>query len=899
MNPGAAREALKVLGRTVGWLARQDFRNAGQARYVEATLRPWVEKAGSGEDEVAAAFRAFGETLAGFDGAAEEERRVRAARMAASLDSLRALVGEGDSPVMSEARAVLVLDGAPAILPERVPVAVPEPITPAAVVADVVQQRPEDESPRRGRRRRGRREDAPPQAAEPAPEVTAAAEPPPPPKVVAPEPPPRPTFPLGHPDDSGATLDSLGVLEAAEVELLVAAGIHNVAELMLTAPTSIERAGERWIPGVSPEGPVIVRGRVAHRFTRVRPGVRRFELRLTHERGDMLCRWVGAGPIEARHATAGSDLGVAGTFESNADTNILVDGEPLGVDGRGGDWVPVYGIAGIADTRVRAAVRAALRRYTESIADHFAPEMIDRLKLMPLAFALRDAHFPSNTSRRGKARLAFDELLQVQLGIALSQAHSGRERGTALHVCHGLVAQALGMEGWHLSDAQETAFDEVRRDLRSGHPMARLLQGEVGAGKRHVAHAAMIAVAESKLQAVWVAPDALTAENRFLFAEGTFRAAGIEPLLFTTTPTRTQLEDLKKGEIRVIFGTPAFLREPPALRKLGLVVVEADGAHGLPDLAPLEAQIQRPYVLVLTPAPVATAVALHVYGRLAMTVVASAATAGVETLVCTAERRPEAYAAGRQAIEDGRQVVIAFPVMGDRDLLSPSEARRLAEVLARDEFPGARIGIFNGAMSREERFRAYEDFLHRRSDVLLATTYLEHGPGVPNAAVMIVEHAEQFDLVRLHRLRAHVVGGWHPGRCFYVLGADPDPAAKFAIELLEKETDGFRIAELDLKHRGAAKVLGPQAAGKPLFAWADPVTDRESLLRARQEAFRLISQDAGFRRRSNRALVWLLRNRFGEDVLPDGPGAPVGGAPVAAPSGDAQANARRKRRRRK
>lgn len=704
---------------------------------------------------------------------------------------------------------------------------------------------------------------------------------------------------LGHPDHTGVPVSELGVFSAEEVAALTAADIEDVAALLLRAPVATERAGDRLVSGVAPTGPVIVRGIVRARCTRFAAGSRRYEVRLQGERGAVVCRWGEASP-ELRAVPAGFELGVAGRWEpgegDEAEGGVLpgvvYDAEVLGIDGRGGDWFPRYDIDGVADARVRQGIRVALKRFADALVDHLPPELIERHKLIGLGAALRDAHFPSNVSRKGRARLAFDELLQVQLGVALMRQRQGRERGTPNAALHGLLAQALSMAGWQFTDAQESAMDEIRRDLRRSQPMARLLQADAGAGGHDVLAAALITVAEGKHQALVLCPDALTAEHRYFFAETLLRNAGLEPLLLTGPARGAAAEAIKKGETLVVFGTHALAADPPAFRKLGLVVLEEHANFGGVDLAKLE-ESGRPDLLVYTPTPVPAAVALSVYGHLALTTLPAPAPQ-VEMTVFGAEQRADAYAIAREAIERHNQVLLVFPLLRGTDLLASSEARRMAETLRETAFPGARISIFHGALSKEERFRAFDDFQHRRADVLLATTYVESGPVIPNASVVIIEHAQEYDLMRLHELRALVGQGARSGRCLLILGSEPEPHVKARIESFCRESDGWQIAELQGAEEGSEELPG--------FNWAEPAKDRELLIRTRQDAVRLLAVDPGLKRRVHRALLAQVRTRLGEDVSLDGEpdrpataaGAPGGSAAVAAAQ-----NARRKRRRRR
>lgn len=897
--------ARDALGRSLSWIAA----HPGRARFVEATLGRHAARIAEPE---------LVEALGGFDADDADGQALRVSRMRALLERLGAPAVE----LPSEARVLLLPPDLASDLPPRPPpapvVVLPEPSAEPVEVEAVAGDRAREERPepaerrergergerrdreeRRGREERGerrgreerrddrrdreeRREDRKERAEEPRPEprVEARVEPPP-------EPPPPPTFPLGHPEGSGVGIDSLGVFGPEELEALAAEGLESVADLLQRAPTGVVRAGERWVDGVNPDGPLLVRGRILGRYTRFSAGFRRRELRLDHGRGLIACRWLDEFPVEVRRHGPGEEIGLTGRFELGDEGALLYEGEPLGIDGRGGDWFPTYGLPGVADARMRAGVRAALRAHDAQIADHLPPEVIERNKLMPLSQALRDVHFPPNTSRKGRARMAFDELLQIQLGIALLRARPQRERGIGHTVSHGLVARAFSTLGWYFTDAQEAAFDSIRRDLRRSAPMERLLQGDVGSGKLGVVRAVMTVVAEERQQVFFCAHDAQAAETHWLFSGDWFRAAGIEPLLLTGPPTRTQAEALRKGETLVVFGTHQLYKQPPECKKVGLVVVEQQSGHGVPELGAFEGA--RPDLLVTTPTPVPALLSLTVYGQLAMTVLGPAAVHGVDVHVLDSTRRVEAYTAAREALARGEQVILAFPVNRGQDLLSPWEARRLGEALSQEALPGARVVLFNGGITREERFRAYEDFQHRRADVLLATATIEDGPIVPNASVLLVEQADKLDLVRMHRLRNHIAAGYRRGKAFFIRADDAFPEGLSALELIDKESDGFRIADLDLSRRGAAEVLGEGAEDVPRFSWSDPAHDRDTLQRARTEAFRLLAADPGLKRRVNRGLLGVVRSRFGEEAFAEG----------APPPEAATGGGRRRRRRRR
>jgi len=939
-----ALDALSVLDRTVTWLGRSPD-NVAAARYTEPTLARWITIAEAADAGLAEGLAALRASLDGFDLADADARAARVDQLRLHLDGLLARVGPAAAAEV-QPRARLLPEGVADARP--LPAAPPPPtvthtvvnLVPAewspgegaeapgteapasrgdggAVRADRSErpdrpERPERAHGERGERgergargergergeRGGRRDRRGRDGREPVDATAVGAErsedTPRPVEEVRrpPQPPPEPpSYPLGAPEGTGAPLASLGAFEPAEVELLAAAGVVTVADLLLYPPVAVDRAGERFIPDALVAGPVIVRGTVAGRVTRLVPAGRVYQFHLVTDRARVRCAWSGTPPADVRAVAAGAEIGLAGTVEIDDDGPVLREPELLGVDGRGGDWLPRYDVPGLPDPRMRAGIRAALKRHLDTLQDHLPAEVIDRARLMPLSAAVRDVHFPSNASRRGRARLVFDELLQVQLGVALLRRGPGRERGTANPVVHGLVARAMGLEKWQLTDAQELGFDDLRRDLRRNQPMARLLQGEPGSGVDLLVRAALLVVAGGQHQSLYLAPDALTAENRYLFSEQMLRAAGVESVLLNGTGSRTALEALKKGETMVAFGTHALLQELPAFRKLGLVVVEEHGgsygAHQAVDSLPV-----RPDLLVVTPTPVATTVALTVYGHLAVTSLGPGPGAGATARVVPAAERERAYAAIREAIEGGRQAMLVFPLVRGQDLLSPSEVRRLAEMLVADHLPGARIGIFNGGMSREERFRAYDDFAHRRTDLLIATSYVEQGPPLPDVSVLVVEHALMMDLTRLHQLRGHVAGGFKHGSCLLVVGDDATPEALASMEAFCGESEGAHIAEIDLAARGVDTFLGERAASAPQFRWARPAEDREVLLRARAEVVKLLQLDPGLRRRAHRALLNLVRARVGQDVGGEAAGgetvergAPTAPAPAARGGG--------------
>jgi len=431
--------------------------------------------------------------------------------------------------------------------------------------------------------------------------------------------------------------------------------------------------------------------------------------------------------------------------------------------------------------------------------------------------------------------------------------------------------------------------------------MVRLLQGDVGTDKSSIALMAAVLVAASSAQVAYILPDDMAAERRYLFSEGLLRSVGIASMRVTGAPDRGQLDALSRGNCQVVFGTKALLDAKPEWKRLGLVIVEERTEYGTVNPTELVEKGPAPDLLVITDTPIPSSLALTIFGEYEVSIVGRDGPTHVASESHSVDARAEAYATAREEVERGRQAYVCFPVGDEGDLLGTEDALRFAEALQQDAFPGARIGVYCASMSGEDRLRVFDDFRQRRIDVLVCATYIEEAPVVSNATVMVIEHADRHDLIRLHRLRGHVAHGLRPGCCVLIFSDDPSDEGRARVAQVIEEQDGFRIAEIDLQDRGASAVLGNRAEEVPSFSWTDPVKDRELLLRAREESFKLVRQDPGMRRWAEFGRA--IRTRWG-DWLGDGfpepsEGRGSRGGSRGAPDGQGGRRRRRRRRRRR
>ncbi len=731
---------------------------------------------------------------------------------------------------------------------------------------------PEAEESSRGggrRRRRRRRRDARGEA----PRQEEAA-------VQAP-PPPKPRFLLGDPAHTGGSVSELDGMQTEWTESLAASGILTIEDLLLTSPREqaklslLEADSELPEPGT----PVAICGEVAARWLKISPDCRVQTALLQVGDRQFQCRWDAPMP----GLDLSGEVTLAGVLELEGETLTLQNAVPWRSDSRGVVRVVHYGIKGVEEAVFVRLVRQALDRYVPELVDPI-PEGTRKMgRVQDLRRSLREMHLPTSGLSVGPTRLLFGELFLQQLAAAVKE--KVRLKGMRHTIGHEKVAQLQLQFDLQLGDSQEKAFDEIRRDLRSARSMTRLLQGDVSSGKALVALLSAVVVAEGKSQVLFLAPDALAAEHRALFAEPLLRAIGLVSQLVPDAASTAQVDGIRRGETDIVFATHAMLEAGlPEFKKLGLVVVEERSNFGVVKRDMLQQGKHQPDLLVVTSVPIPSSLAFTLFSDHEISLIDREDEGSVETHVLSPEIREEAYETIREFVSMGRQAYVVFPLRNGTDVLDRERGMLLVSAMSQEAFPGARVALYHGSMSREERYRVFEDFQHRRIDVLLSTTAIEDAPEVPNAAVVMVENADHFDLIRLHRIRGHVSVGAVPGQCFYVVSADPSEEGLAVVSLVAGEEEGFAIAEQDRAMRGDAALLGDHAGDLPPMRWADPTRDRKMLLRARRAAFELLGRDPQLRQRAHRDLALRI---FGER-----PPEPQG-----SKSGGGRSGGRRRRRR--
>jgi ATP-dependent DNA helicase RecG len=513
---------------------------------------------------------------------------------------------------------------------------------------------------------------------------------------------------------------------------------------------------------------------------------------------------------------------------------------------------PVYPLTtGLTARPLLKAIRAAVA-LAPTLPEWLDPALQRRESFPAWQAALAAAHAPAGTadllpSSAARRRLAYDELLANQLALGLVREHQRRLPGRKLTGSGALIDKVTAGLPYHLTGAQRMALAEIAGDLKSEHRMLRLLQGDVGSGKTVVALLAMLIAVESGAQAALMAPTEILARQHFATIAPLAEAAGISVALLTGRDKgkarEATLAKLAAGEIQIALGTHALFQEDVAFHDLAVAVIDEQHRFGVHQRLNLATKGKGVDVLVMTATPIPRTLMLTAYGDLDVSRLTEKPPGRqpIDTRALPLERLDEMIQAVARAIKGGARVYWVCPVIEE------SETGDLAAAVDRaaqlKQLFGDRVGLVHGRMKAAEKDATMIAFAAGALDILVATTVIEVGVDVPEASVMVVEHAERFGLAQLHQLRGRVGRGAARSSCLLLYHAPLGEAAKARLNILRDTEDGFRIAEEDLRLRGAGEVLGTRQSGMPTFRLADLAAHHDLLDIARDEAKLILSRD--------------------------------------------------------
>ena len=641
-------------------------------------------------------------------------------------------------------------------------------------------------------------------------------------------------------------MDTLPGVGAGLKKKLATLGLRTVGDLLRHRPRRYEPAAQELpISQLFGEEEVAISGEI--RWVKVRR-VRRLaitEALVADATGQIKATWFNQ-PWLADQLPPGTRVRLRGQLGRHG-FNVRshdVDGQAATAD-----FAPVYPASEeVSVKKLRELVRAVLP-YARDLPDPLPAELKVARALPQRADALAAIHFPESEAEgeRARRRLAFDELLVLQLGLLRRGRGEEDAVAPALGEPGELVARYRSLLPFTLTEHQEGAIAEIDADLVRTVPMQRLLQGDVGSGKTVVALYALLRGVESGRQGALMAPTETLAEQHFLTVEGICAELGVGCVLLTqSSATKETRAAIASGDAKIAVGTHALIQQAVEFRDLAVAVVDEQHRFGVEQRRAL-AEGRSPHVLHMTATPIPRTLALTVYGDLQVSEIAKppANRKPIVTAWVGAERSSEAYERLRKHLDAGRQAYVVCPLIEESETSEARAAEAEADRLRRAELADYRVGLLHGRLRPADRRELMASFKAGELDVLVATTVIEVGVDVPNATIMIVQEADRFGLAQLHQLRGRVGRGSEQSYCLLVSRPKEEltDAAQARLQALVDSTDGFELAEIDLELRGEGQLLGTRQAGLSEFKFTRLRKDRALLEEAREAAIALLDYE--------------------------------------------------------
>jgi ATP-dependent DNA helicase RecG len=662
-------------------------------------------------------------------------------------------------------------------------------------------------------------------------------------------------------------LKGVGPRRAAD---LANAGLVTIEDLLYRFPIRYEdRSRLQPIASLKPGQHASVAGRILScglRSTR-RPGFKIFEALLNDSSGALRLTWLNQPYLRDVFA-AGQHVVVYGAVEMKGGGGLQItnpqyeivddeDGETLHT----GRIVPVYEKIGAVTPKIqRRLVHDALQKLPTDLPDYLPEGVRIRNGYPSRGAALLAMHFPPEDAAidalnlfatPAQQRLIFEEAFLFQMGVLARRRFAASEqKAAAVRVDDRIRESARKVLPFRLTAGQKAALKQIVDDMQRPHPMNRLLQGDVGAGKTIVALLAALVAMENGLQAAFMAPTEILAEQHFMNLSRLLRDSRFRVALLTgstgAAARRQQLAEVEAGTIPLVVGTHALVQGDVRFAQLGLVVIDEQHRFGVVQRATLRAKGLHPDVLVMTATPIPRTLALTLYGDLDVSVIRDTPPGRlpIKTAAKPESRRDDVYQFVRGQMDAGRQVYVIYPLVEESAKVDVKAATEMADHLANEIFPAYRVGLLHGRMKADAKDRVMKAFAAGELQMLVSTTVVEVGVDVPNASVMIVEHAERFGLSQLHQLRGRVGRGREQSYCFLLYQYPLSEDARDRLKAMTDTTDGFEIADRDLRLRGPGDFFGTRQAGMPTFRLIDLVRDRQLLDRAQEEAARWFASTA-------------------------------------------------------
>ena len=656
--------------------------------------------------------------------------------------------------------------------------------------------------------------------------------------------------------------------------LLEKRDIRTVEDAMYLLPLRYEdRRQLLTISSLRPGQSVVFSGSVlSAEATTTKSGRRVFEVLVQDATGSIVCKWFNANAVWMKRTWKVGRVGIfsgeVSQYGYQREVNhpdpewlpeggglqSLVTSDPANF----GRIVPVYPLTeGIHQKTMRRVMREVIDGFLPNI-DSVVPAELCPAEFPPLREALGQVHAPppeadladlNSGATPAHQALAFDEFFFWELGLARKKFGVALEEGIAFQVTHRFTKELVRLLPFELTAAQRRVLAEIKTDMMAPHPMHRLVQGDVGSGKTLVALMAALIAVENDYQVAIMAPTEILAEQHWHTIHRWCAWMGLEVTLITAAlkgkDKKEALGRIADGSARIVIGTHAVIQEKVEFSRLGLGIIDEQHRFGVLQRGILKKKGINPDILVMTATPIPRTLAMTLFGDLDLSVIDEMPPGRIpiKTQVFFESRRTQLYDIIRGEVNLGRQVYIVYPLVEESEKTDLKAASQMADHLQTDIFPDFCVGLLHGRLSPAEKEAVMASFTSCKFDILVSTTVIEVGIDVPNATVMVIEHAERFGLSQLHQLRGRVGRGKEKSYCILMTSGKLSEDGEKRLRVMESTGDGFRIAEADLEIRGPGDFLGTRQAGMPDFRVANILRDGALLEKARRAALDLLAMD--------------------------------------------------------
>ncbi|UCD27899.1 MAG: ATP-dependent DNA helicase RecG [Planctomycetota bacterium] len=673
--------------------------------------------------------------------------------------------------------------------------------------------------------------------------------------------------------------------------LLASLDIRTVGEMIEYFPfRHAEQGRPQAIETLQLNEPATIVGIVDSVYKRGGFGKPTVNIKLSDGTGTMRATWFNASFISDKLAR-GQVLrlfGTVGEYDGLAQLNNPSI-EWLDPDDDPATWdyskiVPVYrATKGLPSQQIARLIDTALAEALPAIKETLPQSICDNRRLLSRTEAIEQMHHPSSMSNLtpSRHRLAYEEFFMMQLAISLQRRWSTTYAKAPKLPTNNRIDQRIRQRfPFNLTDAQNRVINDITADIAAERPMTRLLQGDVGSGKTVVAlYAALVAVANHRQCAI-LAPTEVLAAQHFNNIEKYLEGSQVNRCLLTGKTPKAQrdkmLQAVVDGKMNLIVGTQALLEQKVRFTSLGLVIVDEQHKFGVSQRATLRGKGNDkskshahlvPHYLVMTATPIPRTLSMTVFGDLDVSIIDELPPGRqtIHTQIIKPKDETGAWLEVRRRIADGDQAYIVYPLVEESDVFDLKAATVEVDRVKRNSLPGARVGLMHGRMKKNEKQKVMHEFTKGKLDALVSTTVIEVGIDVPNATIMVIQHADRYGLSALHQLRGRVGRGSKPSICLLMTDSKGAIAGQ-RLNILCETNDGFRIAEEDLRIRGPGELLGTRQHGWPEFRVANLVEDVDILMQARDDAAQIVHQDPGLKSPQHADLKAELRRRFRDKV---------------------------------